>query len=527
MRKRIQMHITRVIFALLLLPMLQASAQTSVTFKPDGTVGEDVFISTSYGCTPAGFPQPAENTNWEMCGDLSYADWTINSLNCSTTASKTLIRFTQMSTLPPTAVINYAELRLWTPFSSGCIPQGNSYFPGSGFPSNEGWVSRVTSGWTETGVTWNTQPGITTVNQTPAPPTNLQWNDYMAIDVTSLTQDIWASMAGSPANNNGYMLELQNQAYYRSTVFAGSGNPYGWMWPELYIELDCDANFNLCNTSRYPNTFDFSVMYIDPTATYKWDFGDGNSGSGTSIQHTYSTTGTFRVCLTVISRNGTECRKCIEICIDTVVPPPPRYGDYDPIRRCDAHFRLCNSTLYPNTYNFTPLYPEPGASYSWDFGDGTPSVSGQDVTHSYMTPGTYTICMTKTLADGRRCTECVTICVNEIVKPPVDNDDPDGAAKQSLNAPGSLYNADGGLLIDRVYPNPASADLNIELVRQQEGDVTYAIYSLDGRLLLNGQHTMSKGTQNFSIAIDKLPAGMYMLEVKDGQSQARYKFIKE
>lgn len=524
MQKRIQSFIASMLFALLLLPALQAVAQPSVTFKPNGTVGEDVFISTSYGCTPSHLPEPAEDINWEMCGDLSYADWTIHENNCDSTESKTLIRFTQMSTLPPTAVINYAELRLWTPSSSGCIPQGNSYFPTSWAPSNEGFVSRITSGWTETGVTWNTQPTITTVNQTPAPYTNSQWNDYMAIDVTSLTQDIWSSMAISPSNNNGYMLELQVPIYYRSTVFAGSGNANSWMWPELYIELECDANFNLCNTTRYPNTFDFSALFVDPNLKYYWKFGDGKVDSGANVQHTYAKTGKYRVCLTVVDSKGHSCTQCIDICVNKVVPAP-KEGD-QPIRPCDAHFRLCNSTLYPNTYNFTPMYPAPGDTYTWNFGDGATG-TGQSITHSYMATGSYTVCMTKKDANGNRCTECITICINRVVEPPVGGGDPDGGNKQSLNVPGNMYNSDGSLQVTNVYPNPAYSDLNIDLALQKDGDIMYAVYGLDGRVLLNGQRTMTGGKQKLSISIDKLPAGIYMLEVKDGQAQARYKFIKE
>jgi PKD repeat protein len=48
--------------------------------------------------------------------------------------------------------------------------------------------------------------------------------------------------------------------------------------------------------------------------TYSWDFGDGNSGSGRSVQHTYAQNGTYTVCLIVDCGGGnadTTCRSVV------------------------------------------------------------------------------------------------------------------------------------------------------------------------------------------------------------------------
>ena len=48
-------------------------------------------------------------------------------------------------------------------------------------------------------------------------------------------------------------------------------------------------------------TFDASASY-DPDGiitTYYWDFGDGTNGNGLSLDHTYTSVGTFYVTLTV------------------------------------------------------------------------------------------------------------------------------------------------------------------------------------------------------------------------------------
>lgn len=59
-----------------------------------------------------------------------------------------------------------------------------------------------------------------------------------------------------------------------------------------------------------PSTFDgsLSVSPVGTIATYDWDFGDGNTLSTTSsvVDHTYATSGTFTVTLTVTNSGGTS-----------------------------------------------------------------------------------------------------------------------------------------------------------------------------------------------------------------------------
>ncbi|WP_309380128.1 PKD domain-containing protein [Cerasicoccus frondis] len=57
--------------------------------------------------------------------------------------------------------------------------------------------------------------------------------------------------------------------------------------------------------AREPITFTGSGSDIDgDTLTYSWDFGDGNTGSGSSVQHTYPAGGDFTVSLSVSDGRG-------------------------------------------------------------------------------------------------------------------------------------------------------------------------------------------------------------------------------
>lgn len=67
--------------------------------------------------------------------------------------------------------------------------------------------------------------------------------------------------------------------------------------------------------------------------------------------------------------------------------------------------------------------PDPlTAGFSWDFGDGSPSVNGQNVSHSYGQPGTYNVTLTKIITGG--CDVNIVKPVS-IVSPPIAIDQAD------------------------------------------------------------------------------------------------------
>ncbi|MBS1772585.1 MAG: DNRLRE domain-containing protein [Bacteroidetes bacterium] len=310
-----------IMLALMLSFTWQANAQYSVTYKPNATVGEDVDVLNSYGCTPSNASAPLETYNFDGY-EIAYTEWTIYALGCSTLTSKALIRFTEMNNLPCNANITYAELRFYGVPSSGFAPQGNSSYPGSPYgTTNPGWVERVTSGWTETGVTWSSIPSTTTTNRAAIATSTAQWSWNTTVNVTALTQDIWAS-----GTNDGYMLSLQTAAYYRNVLFASSDDANSNLWPELYIEYDvpCNANFTYCSSTPHPNTYNFDA--IDPSSclSYHWDFGDATTGTGPNVVHTYGAPGSYTVCLSLVDdRTGiVYCRECTNICIDRIIDQP-------------------------------------------------------------------------------------------------------------------------------------------------------------------------------------------------------------
>ncbi|MGO9456416.1 MAG: PKD domain-containing protein, partial [Acidimicrobiales bacterium] len=91
------------------------------------------------------------------------------------------------------------------------------------------------------------------------------------------------------------------------------------------IPLTADAGGDQTVTAGVPTTFDASGSHPSTSITsYHWDFGDGNTGSGESIQHTYSTPGTYTATLTVGTAAGQHASAQATVVV--VAPPAPGKG---------------------------------------------------------------------------------------------------------------------------------------------------------------------------------------------------------
>ncbi len=123
---------------------------------------------------------------------------------------------------------------------------------------------------------------------------------------------------------------------------------------------------------------------------WAWNFRDGNGSVQRNPIHTYTdTTGTFRALL--IAYNN-RCADTVEQDIQ-VLPPVARFT-YN--IQCQVNKRAVN---FSSQSSFTP-----GAVFTWNFGDGSPTSNAVNPTHVYSSLGTYTV--TLSITDGP-CTHSV------------------------------------------------------------------------------------------------------------------------
>jgi hypothetical protein len=220
--KRVNQTLLQCMFAMLITTTGYSQlTQTEMTFQPDACRGKDTRVQTV-----AGSPAIA-NTNYGTTDQLVSAAWTFSG---SVGTLRTLLDFSDLQSIPQGTVVTYAYLSLYG------VPSSNAISLGS-YGANACYVQRVTSGWNENTVTWNSQPTITNANQVTLPGSNgVQWN-YNVIDlnVTGLVQDI---LNLPPADRNGFCIRLQTESYYRSMLFASSDYADATKRPKLRIGLN-------------------------------------------------------------------------------------------------------------------------------------------------------------------------------------------------------------------------------------------------------------------------------------------------
>ena len=124
-------------------------------------------------------------------------------------------------------------------------------------------------------------------------------------------------------------------------------------------------------------------------ASYAWNFGDGQTGTGKTPAHTYLAAGTYPVALTVTDNQGATTTLT-----QNVVPTAP------PNQPPTSSFTYTASNLAV-TFNGSASTDPDGtlASYAWDFGDGTTG-TGATPSHTYTVDGPYTVKLTVTDNQG-------------------------------------------------------------------------------------------------------------------------------
>jgi hypothetical protein len=193
-----------------------AFSQTTLILQPNGATGKDAEV-------------------WNLDPNGNYGNSTFMRANAWTWSGnpgleRSLIQF-DLSAIPVNATIVDAKLSCFAVDS----PSTEFSFPSSG--SNAAYLSRITSSWSESTVTWNNQPTITTANQVLLPMSTAAYQDYLNVDVTQLVSD----MVTYSATSFGFMLFLQTESVYRRLGFCSSDAVNASNHPKLEVTYTVDV----------------------------------------------------------------------------------------------------------------------------------------------------------------------------------------------------------------------------------------------------------------------------------------------
>ena len=323
-----------------------------ITFRPDHVQGIDAMIRTDY---------PDQNFGSEK--DFMANAWTAGDFF----VQRSLLKF-DLSAIPADAQIKDAKLSLW------CNIYTHHYQIDSG--DNVSYLQRITSAWQENTVTWNTQPSVTSNDQVQLARSISNTQDYLDIDVTTLTKEMFANQN----LNYGFMLRLVTEELYRCIVFASSDCLDPAIWPQLVVTYDqCSlpkAGFSY--KSNYKQ-----VQFNDSSSnatSWLWDFGDGQTSNMQNPIHTYAAGGDYKVCQQVYNECGQDnfCDS-ISVCREPV-------SQFTYAHQNELTIAFTNQSLFSD-------------SLIWDFGDGQISYE-QNPVHTYSQIGTYSVCLHATSVCG-------------------------------------------------------------------------------------------------------------------------------
>ncbi len=160
--------------------------------------------------------------------------------------------------------------------------------------------------------------------------------------------------------------------------------------------------------------------------TYTWDFGDSVIGTGASVSHTYTDDGIYFVTVTAMDDDGDFSTATVELFVSNVDPvitsmlaipsANPEEGD-----EIDLDAMATDQGIDDI----------PDLVYTWDVGDGSPVITGQDIEHTFADDGVYLVVLTVEDGDGGVDTQTLEITVDN-VDPVISTSPPVNALQDEL-----------------------------------------------------------------------------------------------
>ncbi|MBN1281141.1 MAG: InlB B-repeat-containing protein [Candidatus Thermoplasmatota archaeon] len=242
------------------------------------------------------------------------------------------------------------------------------------------------------------QTGSGTVTKNPE---RITYTNGTLVTLTAIPNSGWsfASWIGTNNNNiNPTTINMTEDKTVTVTFIQDSGAPPGNNPPPANDPPTANASAGepYQGIIGQPILFNGSYSSDDGTIVlYTWDFGDGTTGTGKTITHSYLTAGVFTVTLTVKDNNGATDTDTTTATITTTANQPPQAP------RIQGPYNGTTNTLYTFFVTASDM-DDDDLQYTIHWGDGSPTTitdfhennTSAPVTHSWTAPGIYSITIT-------------------------------------------------------------------------------------------------------------------------------------
>ncbi|MCB9290026.1 MAG: PKD domain-containing protein [Lewinellaceae bacterium] len=236
-----------------------------------------------------------------------------------------------------------------------------------------------------------------------------------------------------------------------------------------------------------PLTVTFGDGAEGTVTSWQWSFPGGNPASSSDPNPTvvYEQPGVYDVTLTIGNAFGENSQN--ETALITVIGVP------------EASF---SPEIQGLGLTLTNTSSGEGLSYEWDFGDGTGSTE-ENPEHAYAEPGEYAVVLTVS-------NECGTDTARATVRAVVS-----GLADESW------------LEAFTVFPNPGSGPFTVRLQGQPAARLQLNLLNVVGQRIFRLEDSFLAGYWQGPLELERLPAGVYVLEARAGEQRAYRKVVVE
>ncbi len=234
---------------------------------------------------------------------------------------------------------------------------------------------------------------------------------------------------------------------------------------------------------------DVTNTTADPVSAYDWDFEGLGTSTGSPVNFTFSTTGSKNVTLTLTTQTG--CEYFITKPVTIGLPP-------------QADFAASPDTgAPPLAVQFTNA-SSGATSYGWIFNDSENTTSSEtSPVFTFQQLGEYDVSLIA--YNAVNCSDTISQLI--------------------LVTPVTGLEVEGNFYFKMPYPNPTNENLFLGWTDRQAGSLSIRVLDIFGKQVLASEFSSIAGSNETSLNLNGLQAGVYFLQMQLGQRKRIFRVV--